>query len=109
MSATFELEGHEYYAFNGGPMFTFTEAISLFVSCDTQEEIDMYWEKLSEGKKKSRCGCLKDEFGLSRQIVPPIVGTLLGDKDPVKSKRVMDAMLGMTKLEIAVLKKAHEG
>ena len=109
MSATFELEGQEYYAFNGGPMFTFTEAISLFVSCDTQEEIDMYWEKFSEGGKKSRCGWLKDKFGLSWQIVPPILGTLLGDKDPVKSKRVMDAMLGMTKLEIAALKKAHEG
>ncbi len=109
MSAIFELEGQEYYAFNGGPMFTFTEAISLFVKCDTQEEIDMYWEKLSEGGKKSRCGWLKDKFGLSWQIVPPILGVLLGDKDPVKSKRVMDAMLGMTKLDIAALKKAHEG
>lgn len=109
MSASFQLFGQEYVAFNGGPMFKFNEAISLFVSCETQEEIDEYWEKLTAGGEESRCGWLKDKFGLSWQVVPPILIELLGDTDRVKAKRVMDAMLQMNKLDIAVLKKAYEG
>jgi predicted 3-demethylubiquinone-9 3-methyltransferase (glyoxalase superfamily) len=109
MSATIELNGQQLVLFNGGPMFKFTEAVSLFVSCDTQEEIDEFWDKLSEGGQKSRCGWLKDKFGLSWQIVPPILGQLLGDKDAAKSQRVMSAMLQMNKLIIADLQKAYEG
>jgi predicted 3-demethylubiquinone-9 3-methyltransferase (glyoxalase superfamily) len=109
MSATLELNGQQLVLFNGGPMFKFTEAVSLFVSCDTQEEIDEFWDKLSEGGQKSRCGWLKDKFGLSWQIVPPILGQLLGDKDAAKSQRVMSAMLQMNKLIIADLQKAYEG
>src|SRR5882724_1542428 len=108
MSVTFELDGQKFMGLNGGPMFKFTEAVSFFVSCETQEEIDEKWEKLSAGGEKSRCGWLKDKFGLSWQIVPPILGQLLGDKDPVKSKRVMDAMLQMDKLDINKLKAAYE-
>lgn len=106
MSAIFELEGQTFMALNGGPQFKFTEAISMFISCDTQEEIDGYWEKLSEGGEKSRCGWLKDQYGLSWQVVPSILGELLGDKDPEKAKRVMNAMLQMDKLDIAGLKNA---
>ena len=109
MSATFELDGQKFIGLNGGPMFKFTEAISFFVSCETQEEIDEMWEKLSEGGQKSRCGWLKDKFGLSWQVVPPILGQLLSDKDPSKSKRVMDSMLKMDKIDIATLKAAAEG
>jgi len=109
MSATFELDGQKFIGLNGGPMFKFTEAISFFVRCETQEEIDEMWEKLSEGGQKSRCGWLKDKFGLSWQVVPPILGQLLSDKDPSKSKRVMDAMLQMDKIDIAALKAAAEG
>ena len=108
-SGTFELEGQEFYALNGGPMFKFTEAISFFVSCETQEEIDEKWEKLSAGGQKSRCGWLKDKFGLSWQIVPPILGKLMNDKDPQKAKRVTDAMMKMDKIIIADLVKASEG
>ena len=106
-AGTFSLDGQEFIAFDGGPMFKFTEAISLFVSCETQEEIDEYWEKLSAGGQKSRCGWLKDKFGLSWQVVPPVLGKLLRDKDPKKSKRVMDAMLQMNKIEIAKLWEAY--
>lgn len=106
-AGTFSLDGQEFIAFDGGPMFKFTEAISLFVSCETQEEIDEYWEKLSEGGQKSRCGWLKDKFGLSWQVVPPVLGQLLRDKDSKKSKRVMDAMLQMNKIEIAKLWEAY--
>jgi predicted 3-demethylubiquinone-9 3-methyltransferase (glyoxalase superfamily) len=109
MSATIELNGQQLVLFNGGPMFKFTEAVSLFVSCDTQEEIDEFWDKLSEGGQKSRCGWLKDKFGLSWQIIPPILGQLLGDKDAAKFQRVMGAMLQMNKLIIADLQKAYEG
>jgi len=109
MTGTFQLDGQEFMALNGGPMFSFTPAISLFVKCETQEEIDEMWEKLSEGGRKDRCGWLTDKFGVSWQIVPPILGELLGDKDPAKAKRVMDAMLKMTKLDIALLKQAHQG
>ena len=108
MGVTFQLDGQEFIAFNGGPMFKFTEAISLFVNCDTQEEIDEFWEKLSEGGQKSRCGWLKDKYGVSWQIVPPVLGELLQDKDPKKAKRVMDAMLKMDKIDIIALKQAYE-
>ncbi|WP_028982410.1 VOC family protein [Sporocytophaga myxococcoides] len=109
MSATFLLNGQEFMALNGGPMFKFTEAISLFVKCETQSEIDSFWEKLSEGGSKSRCGWLKDKFGLSWQIIPPVLGELMGDKDPSKSQRVMQAMLKMDKIIIQDLKDAYNG
>ena len=109
MSATFELAGQRFMALNGGPQYKFTEAVSFFVSCETQKEIDYYWEKLSKGGKKGRCGWLKDKFGLSWQIIPPILGDLLYDDDEAKSQRVMQAMLKMTKLEIQKLKAAHAG
>ena len=107
MSATFELQGQEFIALNGGPMFTFSPAISFFVHCETQEEVDKFWEKLSEGGEKQRCGWLKDKFGVSWQIVPTVLGQLLQDKDGEKSKRVMNAMLQMDKLDIASLKRAN--
>ena len=100
MSATFELDGQQFYAFDAGPQFKFTEAISFFVDCKTQEEVDHFWEKLSAAGEKSRCGWLKDKFGVSWQIVPTILGELLQDKDPEKSKRVMNAMLQMDKIDI---------
>ena len=109
MSATFELEGLEFMALNGGPQFRFTEAVSFFVRCETQAEIDELWEKLSAGGQKSRCGWLKDKFGLSWQIVPPVLGELLNDQDPEKAKRVMFAMLKMDKIDIQTLKDAYEG
>lgn len=109
MTATFQLEGQEFIALNGGPHFKFTEAISFVVDCETQEEVDRFWEKLSAGGEKSRCGWLKDKFGLSWQIVPDVLGKLMQDKDPEKSKRVMQAMLKMDKLIIADLQKAYEG
>jgi predicted 3-demethylubiquinone-9 3-methyltransferase (glyoxalase superfamily) len=108
MSATFELQGQEFIALNGGPMFTFSPAISFFVPCETQEEIDKFWEKLSEGGEKQRCGWLKDKFGVSWQIVPTVLGQLLQDKDAEKSKRVTNAMLQMDKLDIASLKRAND-
>jgi len=109
MGGTFEIDGQQFMTLNGGPMFKFTEAISLFVKCDTQEEIDEKWEKLSEGGEKSMCGWLKDKFGLSWQIIPPVLGEMLGDKDREKAGRVMQAMMQMTKIDIAGLKKAYEG
>jgi predicted 3-demethylubiquinone-9 3-methyltransferase (glyoxalase superfamily) len=108
MSATFELQGQEFIALNGGPMFTFSPAISFFVHCETQEEVDNFWEKLSEGGEKQRCGWLRDKFGVSWQVVPTVLGQLLQDKDAEKSKRVMNAMLQMDKLDIASLKRANE-
>jgi predicted 3-demethylubiquinone-9 3-methyltransferase (glyoxalase superfamily) len=108
MTATFRLDGQEFIALNGGPQFKFTEAISFWVNCETQEEIDEMWEKLSAGGEKGRCGWLKDKYGLSWQIVPPVLGEMLGDKDPEKSKRVMMAMLQMDKIDIKTLKQAYE-
>jgi predicted 3-demethylubiquinone-9 3-methyltransferase (glyoxalase superfamily) len=108
MSATFLLNGQEFMALNGGPHFKFTEAISLFIKCETQPEIDEMWEKLSEGGQKSRCGWLKDKFGLSWQVVPPILGQFLSDKDPEKSKRVMMAMMKMDKIDIKTLQQAYD-
>ena len=109
MSATFQLDGLEFIAFNGGPTFTFSPAVSFFVRCETQQEIDYLWEKLSAGGETQRCGWLKDKFGVSWQIVPPILGELLNDEDDEKSNRVMQAMLKMSKLEIKQLKEAYEG
>jgi predicted 3-demethylubiquinone-9 3-methyltransferase (glyoxalase superfamily) len=108
MSVTFQLEGQDFYALNGGPIFTFTPAISLFVSCETQQEVDQLWEKLSEGGKKDRCGWLKDKYGLSWQIIPTVLGKMLQDKDPEKAKRVMTAMLQMDKIDTQALKQAYD-
>jgi predicted 3-demethylubiquinone-9 3-methyltransferase (glyoxalase superfamily) len=109
MSTTFQLDGQEFYALNGGPMFTFTPAISFFIHCETQPEIDDLWEKLSAGGTKERCGWLKDKFGVSWQVVPSILGKLLQSPDPEKSKRVMAAMLQMNKLDIKGLQQAADG
>jgi len=109
MSATFELEGQKFMALNGGPQCKFTTAISFFVNCETQQEVDELWEKLSAGGEKSRCGWLKDKFGVSWQIIPTALGELLGDKDAEKSKRVMQAMLKMDKIDIEGLKRAYAG
>lgn len=109
LTGTFEINGQEFMVLNGGPRFKFTEAISLFVRCENQTEVDEYWNKLVEGGEPQQCGWLKDKFGLSWQIIPQALGELLGDKDPVKSKRVMDAMLQMKKIDIAKLKAAHAG
>jgi predicted 3-demethylubiquinone-9 3-methyltransferase (glyoxalase superfamily) len=109
MTATFQLDGQEFVALNGGPHFKFTEAISFVVYCETQEEVDEFWEKLSEGGEKSRCGWLKDKYGLSWQIVPTVLAELYQDKDAEKTKRVMEAMLQMDKLDIKALKQAYEG
>jgi predicted 3-demethylubiquinone-9 3-methyltransferase (glyoxalase superfamily) len=109
MTVVFQLNGQEFIALNGGPHFKFTEAISFSVDCKTQQEVDEYWEKLSAGGKPQQCGWLKDKYGLSWQIVPSILGQLLGAKDPQKSKRTMEVMLKMTKLDIAALQRAYEG
>ena len=108
MSATFQLDGQEFMALNGGPQFTFSPAISFFVNCETQEEVDELWEKLSEGGEKQRCGWLKDKYGMSWQIVPTALGEMLQDKDAEKSRRVMKAMLQMDKIDIESLKQAYE-
>ncbi len=108
MMATFQIEGQEFYALNGGPLYAFTPAISFLVNCETQPEVDHLWNKLSEGGEPNRCGWLRDKFGVSWQIVPTILGKLMQDKDPAKSKRVMEAMLQMSKLDIEGLKKAAE-
>jgi predicted 3-demethylubiquinone-9 3-methyltransferase (glyoxalase superfamily) len=108
MTGTFQIEGQEFYALNGGPLFTFSPAISFFVNCEKQQEVDELWEKLSEGGEKQRCGWLKDKYGVSWQIIPTALGQLLNDPDPEKSKRVMMAMLQMDKIDIATLKQAYE-
>lgn len=108
MTAKFQLDGQEFMALNGGPHFKFTEAISLYVNCESQEEVDELWEKLSAGGEKGRCGWLKDKYGLSWQIIPTALGELLQDKDAAKSKRVMMAMMQMDKIEIDTLKRASE-
>jgi predicted 3-demethylubiquinone-9 3-methyltransferase (glyoxalase superfamily) len=107
MSATFQLDGQDFIALNGGPMFAFSPAISFFVNCQSQEEVDKLWEKLSEGGEKQRCGWLKDKYGVSWQIIPTVLGQLLQDKDREKSQRVMNAMLQMDKLDIKTLKQAN--
>jgi predicted 3-demethylubiquinone-9 3-methyltransferase (glyoxalase superfamily) len=105
---TFQLDGQQVMAMNAGPQFKFTEAISMYVSCETQLEVDLLWEKLSEGGEEGRCGWLKDKYGLSWQIVPTALGELLNDKDPEKASRVMQAMLQMNKIDINLLKQARE-
>ena len=107
MTATFQLEGQEFMALNGGPHFKFTEAISLFVNCETQEEVDTLWAKLTaDGGEESQCGWLKDKFGLSWQIIPSALGEALGNPDPAKAQRAMQAMLQMKKIDIQKLKDA---
>jgi len=107
MSVVFELEGQEFYALNGGPQFTFSPAISLFVRCETQAEIDALWEKLSAGGTKLHCGWLTDKFGVTWQVVPQALGRMLQDEDPAKSQAVMRAMMKMDKFDIAALEDAH--
>ena len=109
LTATISLDGQELLLLNGGPSFNFSPGMSLFVSCETQEEIDGYWQKLTAGGKEVQCGWLVDRFGVSWQIVPSILGKLLGDKDPKKANRVMQAMLKMVKLDIRGLQQAAEG
>jgi predicted 3-demethylubiquinone-9 3-methyltransferase (glyoxalase superfamily) len=109
MVAAFELEGQQFTALNGGPHFKFTEAISFVVNCTNQEEVDELWQKLGEGGQYQQCGWLKDKFGLSWQITPTTLLELLNDPDPEKSRRVMEAMLQMTKIDIAKLRQAHQG
>jgi predicted 3-demethylubiquinone-9 3-methyltransferase (glyoxalase superfamily) len=106
-TATFQLEGQKFFVLNGGPHFKFTEAISFFVNCETQKEVDTLWAKLSKGGEIQQCGWLKDKYGLSWQIIPSILGKLLQDKDPEKSKKVMNAMLKMNKIDIKNLKEAY--
>jgi predicted 3-demethylubiquinone-9 3-methyltransferase (glyoxalase superfamily) len=109
MTANFELDGQGFVALNGGPLFTFTEAISFVVNCETQQEVDEFWEKLSKGGAKSRCGWLKDKYGLSWQVVPTVLTEMIQDKDAEKSQRVMQAMLQMDKIEIESLQRAYLG
>lgn len=109
MSASFELCGQKFLSLNGGPHFKFNEAVSFFVSCETQKEIDYFWDKLGEGGTPQKCGWLKDKFGLSWQIVPPILGEYLSDDDEAKADRVLQAMLKMVKIDIAKLKQAYAG
>ena len=108
MTVSFELEGQQFAALNGGPEFPFTEAVSFQVSCESQEEVDQFWTRLSEGGSEGRCGWLKDRFGVSWQIVPTALGELLGDPDPERSQRAMEAMLQMTKLDITAMKRAAD-
>ena len=108
MTASFQINGQEFIALNGGPVFQFTPAISFVVSCESQEDVDDYWEKLSAGGQESQCAWLTDKFGVSWQIVPTALGQLLSDPDPEKANRVMQAMLKMRKIDIAELKRAHE-
>ena len=109
MTVAFELDGQELTALNGGPVFKFTEAISLVVNCQTQEEVDHFWSKLSAGGQEVQCGWLKDRFGVSWQVVPTVLSEMLQDKDPEKSKRVMAAVLRMKKISIEALTNAYEG
>jgi predicted 3-demethylubiquinone-9 3-methyltransferase (glyoxalase superfamily) len=108
LSVSFELEGQEFIALNGGPSFGFTPAVSFFIACKTQQEVDEYWEKLSAGGAKNRCGWLTDKYGLSWQVVPEVLGEMLQDRDQKRARRVMDAMLQMGKLDIARLRQAYE-
>ncbi len=109
MTESFQLEGQEFVALNGGPTFKFTEAVSFVVNCDGQAEVDYFWEKLSAGGSKSRCGWLKDKFGLSWQVVPTVLPSFFSSGDPAKTKRVMNALMQMDKLDIAKLQQAYDG
>ncbi len=108
MTGTFQLEGQEFMALNGGPHFSFTPAISLFVNCQTQEEVDELWDKFSEGGVTNQCGWLQDKYGVSWQIIPTALGEMLGDKNPAKAGAVMKAMLQMRKIDIKRLQQAYE-
>ncbi|HEY8165220.1 MAG TPA: VOC family protein [Gemmatimonadaceae bacterium] len=108
MTASFELDGEQFVALNGGPQFTFTEAISFVVNCESQQEVDYFWEKLTAGGQAGQCGWLKDKFGLSWQVVPTALPKLLAEKDPQKAGRVMNAMLKMDKIDIAALERARD-
>ena len=108
-AVAFQLDGQEFVALNGGPEFKFTEAISLVVNCESQREVDEMWDKLTAGGKPGQCGWLKDKFGLSWQVTPTALGKMLQDKDPARSRRVMEAVLQMTKLDLGRLKQAYEG
>jgi predicted 3-demethylubiquinone-9 3-methyltransferase (glyoxalase superfamily) len=109
MTGTFQIQGQEFMVLNGGPMFKFTPAISFFVNCETQQEVDELWEKLSAGGEVTQCGWLQDKFGVTWQIIPKALGELLGDKDPQKSQRVMKAMMKMIKIDVEELRRAYEG
>ena len=109
MTVSFEINGQQFTALNGGPQFRFSEAISFVVNCETQAEIDALWGRLSAGGKEDRCGWLKDRYGLSWQLVPTVLPELLGDKDSARAQRAMQAMLQMRKLDIAALRRAHQG
>jgi predicted 3-demethylubiquinone-9 3-methyltransferase (glyoxalase superfamily) len=109
MTVAFELDGQEFLALNGGPVFTFTEAISFIVNCDTQAEVDRFWATLSAGGQEVQCGWLKDRFGVSWQVVPRVLSGMLQDQDPARSARVMAAMLKMKKMDIAALTAAYDG
>ena len=108
MSGTFELAGQEFMALNGGPSFSFAQGFSLFVDCETQEEVDEFWEKLSEGGEKGPCGWLTDKFGVSWQVIPRALVEMLNDEDTEKARRVTEAMLQMSKIEIDDLRRAYE-
>ena len=108
MTVAFQIHGQDFIALNGGPQFQFTPAISFLVHCETQEEVDTLWEKLFDGGAAEQCGWLRDRYGVSWQIVPTVLGAMLGDKDPEKAKRVVAAMFEMRKLDIAALKRAYE-
>lgn len=108
MTANFSLDGQEFVALNGGPQFTFSPAISFVVNCETQKEVDEFWERLSEGGQQIQCGWLQDKFGVSWQIVPIILGELLSDPDEIRAQRVMKAMLQMTKIDIGLLRQAYD-
>ncbi len=108
ITGTIELAGQQFMVLNGGPMFTFTEAVSLFVNCETQEEVDYLWNKLTDGGQESRCGWLKDKFGLSWQIIPSALGKLMGDQNRKKAQNVMKAMMQMKKIIVADLQKAYD-
>jgi predicted 3-demethylubiquinone-9 3-methyltransferase (glyoxalase superfamily) len=109
MTVDFELDGQRFVGINGGPQFTFSEAVSFQIDCETQEDVDYYWERLTEGGKESQCGWLEDRYGLSWQVVPTGMEELFADPDPERARRVMEAMLGMSKLDIAVLRRAADG
>jgi predicted 3-demethylubiquinone-9 3-methyltransferase (glyoxalase superfamily) len=109
MTGVFTLEGQKFMALNAGPIFKFTEAISFLVNCDSQEEVDYFWNKLTDGGEESQCGWLKDKFGLSWQIIPTVLGEMMQDKDAAKAGRVMQAMLKMKKIDIPKLKEAYDG
>ncbi len=111
MTVAFTLDGQDFLALNGGPVFTFSEAISFIINCDTQEEADYFWDTLSQGgdPDAQACGWLKDRFGVSWQVIPKEFSALMSDPDPIKSERMMTAMLKMKKLDIGLLRKAHDG